>query len=236
MAKPAITGGDTVEATDASSTATVTVPANTNAVVAFMAFWKPSAISVSALSVDSISMDLYETTARSGDSNGFTIGVIENYTGSTGDVACGWTMSADPQEGAGIVIAFIDSSTGSITVSDTASEVWEGGPGDHSVNVTPDSTDDLVLGCVESFNSTSPNGTQSGQDQTIVASIDDFAANAHEYDLVEEGTTDTPTTNIQGNGYYGVVMAIAVAEAAAGGTHPVGPMGHPLTGPFGGPI
>lgn len=221
-----------VDASTQNSSASVTVPSGIARVVAFWVAWTSGGISLSSLTLDGNSFTIDESLAVSGDACAVAIATLD-YSGN-GSKTLAWTQSAAPTEGAPIVLLYLDEA-GTVRASD--SSAWTGTAAG-SVTISSVAAD-FVAGLVGVYYAPpgSPNHADANATGQTVQ-VDDYSVNVRSIDVATVDSPGASTTTFQtgSDGYYGGVAAISIAEVAAGGANPKGPLGMPLHGPFGGPV
>jgi len=204
-----VLGAVSVTASGTSST-TITVPANTDAIAIFSTYWTSGGGAYTSIGVDAIDATIRLNVVVSGSANGHFIGTIQPYTGSTGSVTLDWVVPT-ATEGAAIVVVF---GSGCGAYNDHDGSAWTSNA---STTATVNSnTTDMVVGIGETY----PGGSYSGgpaTTDTIISSLDDIAHNSNLIDAVSVASPGASTTGITSGGYYGTVLAVSFLEAAASG-------------------
>ncbi len=208
--KPSVISAVVVDATTTSASKAVTVPVGTTYVVAFWSAYDASYVTLSSITLDGDAFTLHENYTHTGLDSSYAVG-SRVWTKGSGSFNLGWTMDVAPAEGAPIVVAFIKDVSATTPYTDSAGDSWDINYTTQSVQVSSPTSNHLVLGVIQSFKNPgdAPDGAQ--DDQSILFGIDDYYVKQEAVDLVQENTTDTPTTTITAYGDYPSLVAISIA-------------------------
>lgn len=200
-----------VDASAASGSTSVTVPADATAAVAFWSHYDGTGSTLSTLTLGGNS---FVTQAEQGEESvagesGVGVAVLTDLPG-TGSQTLAWAWSAGGarSEGGGVFIVWLKAVDLADPVTDAAIDSQTGGPSAISVTVTSGASD-LILAMCQSFTGTNPT-----IDGTVF--IDNVTVNSEVYDVSEVAVAGA-TTDVAGNGDYATIAAVSIKDAPASG-------------------
>lgn len=201
-----------VDASAASGSVSVTVPADATGAVAFWSHFD-GVVGGSTLSTLTLGGKSFTTQAEQGENavsgeSGVGVAVVTGLPG-TGSQTLAWAWSAGGarSEGGGLFIVWIKDVDQSTPVRNATVNAQIGGPSAISTAVTSDPAD-LVLAMCQSFTGTNPT-----VDGTVF--INNVAVNSEVYDVSQPTTGAGASTTVNGNGDYATIAAVSLITGAA---------------------
>ena len=213
MTTPSRTGFAELDASGGNLSASATVPAGTNLVVAFWSHWDGNAgSSVSSITINGVAMTIQSQLAEGADEPG--VGVATLVSPATGPQthALTWSAGGARTEGGEVVFVYYQdgntsdpvraSGTNAATVTNEA-----------AVGLANTETTDRVVGFVQNF--------QDGNDPApvitgVTAFINNTTLNLHEYDVGDTTGVSGTVTVSNSDRYYTATAAISLKESAGG--------------------
>ena len=222
----------------ATGSQNINVPTGTTSVILMAGGWDSAGATLSAATLDGISFSFtagYQV-APSGNTQGYYLADISNYTGSTGaTISLGYTCSSTIDEGLVFGIFFFSGAdtTGMIRAKDF--DTHEGGGGVVLTTTVTSVSTDIVIGGAVGYTADGPADVGAPASQTESASA---ASNSDTGSFGFEITTGASSTTFTTNSIdYAALTTVSIEEAAASGgitnTNMVGSSGR-IAGNYGG--